>query len=198
MTGTPCSGTMYVAELLTSAGLPTSHEHRLKGEVVESVFPGESSAFAPLHFEWLLRSRSVRRPTVIHLVRPPLNTIACMMTKKVLEADGLREWAEENGVPSTLDGYGEFWVHWNYGIMLAADLQWRVDRIRPADIVDLARTLKWEGPVKARQAVEKTDPMNSSRTRLRLSPSDFSPRMWERITAICRSLGLPTKKGAFV
>jgi hypothetical protein len=195
VTGAPCSGTMYVAELLTNAQLPTAHEQRFKAELSDGPFEGESSSFAPLHFEQVLRPFWPHKiPTVVHLVRPPLNTIACMMSKKVLEAPGFAERVEEMGWPTTVDGYADFWVQWNRVVAKVADLRWRVDRIRPADITNLGRRLGMEarGPVGG-FALSVTERMNSSETKLRLTMRDLEPGTQQRIQEAASALGLPVK-----
>lgn len=118
-TGTPCSGTGYVSQMLTDAGMPTGHE-MFFGMPGVGFFPKNAVADSSwLAVPLLQHCQETRR---IHIVRDPLKTISSMMALRHLEEDkigvnmfslytvvNLPEVMKFKGI----DRYLFFWSVWN-------------------------------------------------------------------------------------
>jgi hypothetical protein len=189
ITGTPCSGTNYVAEMLTRAGMPTAHEMRYKPEnwMENAPFEGESSSFAPIYLEKKTHVYS-KPPVVVHLIRPPLNTIACMRAKKIHRIPVFQAMMEGEN----LNAYGVLWAMWNSIIMEKIDLRWRIGKIRPSDVANLARHVGYPlESLKARRAMRETPITGRSDDPVMPRIDEFSGPVADLIDSVRESLNLP-------
>ncbi len=145
---TPRSGTTHVASLLTASGLDTTHERitfhtyeGLAGTGTHLGAQGESShAAAP--FVHRLRSQGT---IVVHLLRPPLDTIASLWGRKMLDGRESAIWhGIKNYTPRVLlepDGPRRcalYWLEWNQLIEGATDLVWRLNEFSERHVRSLA------------------------------------------------------------
>ena len=118
-TGTPRSGTGYISQLLTSAGVPIGHE-MFYGMPGAGFFPknavGDSS--------WLAvpSLKNYKKEQIFHIVRDPLKTITSLYRIRCLEDVNLVKNSYSNfkaiHLPEImkyegLDRYIFFWLVWN-------------------------------------------------------------------------------------
>ncbi len=159
VTGAPCSGTMWVAEILTRSGLPTAHEMRMS-PVGDGIGPflGESSSFAPFFFRQL-----EPEVVVVHLVRDPFETVRSMMRKRVLDGpfSSVEIEFEMPKIETEADRYAAFWISWNFIIrerILSTQEQWfgwTLGEIGVREVTDLGHAVGMElDPIAVRGALE--------------------------------------------
>lgn len=132
ITSMPRSGTRYLAELLTSAGLPCGHEKifGLQLYLQDRGFVAESSWLAPVY---LRRYDYYRDVKIIHLLRNPINVIrgllfdfdnvcsaigSCKSDSKRTRYDRLisEEIPNIAKLTSPIDKALYFYLEWNTGI----------------------------------------------------------------------------------
>ena len=152
---------MWVAEMLTRAGLPTAHEDRITSAgLTDGTFRGESSAFAPFFFDQL------RGVVVVHLLRDPYETIRCMLNKRALDDPVFTtlNWRMDPPVPkvTAADHYAEFWVGWNLAVYHRAQHWWRIGGVSRAQVMALGHAVGAELDPWAVDDALELEPLNRS------------------------------------
>lgn len=161
------SGTKYVAQLLSEAGLPCGHERvfATHGVVDWGASTVDSSGFAIPYLGSLHRST-----TVAHVVRHPLRWAQSYRTKQVALSLAQRYlsfdyWYARRAVGIDAASLG-IWVDWN--LQIEAYAEWRF-RVEDADVLTIERLARAAGAVvdasaawRAITAVPKTT--NSARS----------------------------------
>lgn len=163
VTGIGRSGTKYMAELLTAAGIECGHETLFPTDtkavpawgnaVAESAWPaapwlGEMRA--------LERDGKVERFAVVHLVRHPLDWIASWSqtvwanphrtrsTRYICKHTGV-DWFERIE-QDVLSASAQLWVHWNRLVEPYANARLQVEEIGPAELAMLCGLMGHEAP----------------------------------------------------
>lgn len=151
VTGCGQSGTTYVAELLTAAGLDCGHEQVFNRWTPgfdtcpsipdEGECPAGDSSFAAAPF----LDRVPDGVTVVHLVRSPLDVIRSVVGRRQMDQPRAWPWVRfvdhHTGILEIGPGArraAAYWVRWNRLVEERADFQWHTDLITDADLIDLA------------------------------------------------------------
>ena len=195
VTGTPRSGTTYVARVLQKLGFDCRHERRFTPwEVITEVrrlndVPWGDSSWLAAPFLHLLPAST----KIFHVVREPLNTINSIIgTGQIDWPDDYRTfiakycWNDENYWPKDVGLDAQtFWVRWNLMIERSGRVnrQFRIEDI-PAALPGIASDIG-ASDIGAQDIAGVLDavPMNVNtrrhRSSLRLTKADLTPECVE-------------------
>jgi hypothetical protein len=148
ITGTPRSGTGYMAKLFTSAGVPIGHE-MFFGQPGHGYYPkgavGDSSWMA-VPFIHNFMGEGVQ---IIHVVRDPLKVVSSMhqgkhLDNQVMETNEYSMFKRKR-LPSMmrfhgLDRYLYFWTAWNKEISNLCQARFKLEEV-VKDPTDILKTL---------------------------------------------------------
>lgn len=200
ITGTPRSGTTYVADLLTRVGLDCAHETALRSpypdgrfRISPSVHWGESSWMAAAAMDIF----SVPK---IHLVRAPVDVIESMYHVGWIRTDLFRPFIEPHcpkvfKIPYSPDRLARFWLDWNALVDRHRIERWHVATISAAHLRAMAASLAVDVGEDECQAVLDVTPTNVNHIkkgpRLPLSLADFSSGIGGELQRRARRYGIP-------
>lgn len=203
VTGSARSGTKYVAHLLTRAGIATGHEDvfnrwnedgSLPGDWRDDAYDGDASFVASPHTAQLAEDL-----TIVHLVRSPLaviGSIGGMGWLRDLDVPWVHyisryvpEVAEQPPGPRRAAAY---WLGWNALAEAHAHLTWRLGRIGPDEIGELANRIGVKTTAtRANAAVTRTSTtMNHRGPVNQVELGDLGP-FAERVEAAAERYGVP-------
>ena len=196
ITGTPRSGTTYVADLLTRNGLHTTHERityssfvTLSGTGTHLQPPGESTHRAAPH----VRSLRNQHTVIVHLLRPPIDTIASIVARNLLNNPGVAEAIEAN-VPWVLNEptgprrAARYWLEWNTLVEGAADLTWRLGEIGPRHVAALAALTGLTAP-----RYEDVPVPNPGVKRPRISADELGSNLYKEVISAANRYAIPVR-----
>lgn len=149
VTGCSQSGTTYVAEVLTAAGLPCGHEavfdrwtpgYDTCPPIDKTELAGDSSYVAAPFLRQLPTSI-----VVVHLLRAPLDVIRSVVGRNQVARPQSWPWVRfldhHVGIlsePDPAHRAARYWLSWNALVEPHATLTWHVADLSVADIEDLA------------------------------------------------------------
>lgn len=135
VTGTPRSGTGFMSQLLTKAGIPCGHEQIYGFEGGHRVVDPKAES------SWLAAPHLKKHKDIVHIVRDPLKVISSQKKYEFLHDNGdFAKYAYEHCpgilIKKGFDRYMYFYIKWNEMIEEHTDRRYKVEEIDVKEFIE--------------------------------------------------------------